>query len=361
MGSITHAKVSTVPADPSYDITTTDWNDDHVITGDLPGAVPVGGIIMWSGAIAIIPANWALCDGTANSPGPDLRNTFVVGASADSGGIAKSSIEGSLKQTGGATGHSHSSHANLTHAGLTIGDHTGLTHSLAIANHPDLTHAALSHPATTLTHADHSVPSGSHAHGASTITQAGVVQASFTGSHAAQTVTQTSAVGSAASGVASMAASTLSGAGPTTIANSGGGRTVITPTVTVPIASHTGSVPSATVNVPSQTIAVVSGSHTHAASTLAQPDISVPSFSGSAPATTLTHADHSFPSLSHQAIGTHVGTDYGVHTITQPADHGTAGTLTHSFSEPNDHSISAHDTVSNVVPYFALAYIQRMA
>jgi len=41
------------------------------------GAMPAGSIIMWSGAIADIPAGWALCDGTAGRP--DLRGRFVVG------------------------------------------------------------------------------------------------------------------------------------------------------------------------------------------------------------------------------------------------------------------------------------------
>src|SRR5678815_3714038 len=241
---------------------------DLILTGDIPGAsasVPIGGIIMWSGSIATIPADWALCDGTANAPGPDLREKFIVGASVDAGGVAKTNIEGTLKVTGGVTGHSHSGHANLTHAGLTIGDHTGLTHALSIADHPDLTHPALSHPALTITHADHSVASATHTHAAITLTHADHSIASFSGTNAAITLT-------------------------------------------------------------------------HADHTLA-------SFSEIEAAYTLTHADHSFPSLSHQDIGTHVGTVYGVHTITQPADHGVAGTLVHSFNEPDDHVISAHDTV----------------
>ncbi len=47
-----------------------------------PGTIPIGGIIMWSGTIAEIPAGWALCDGgTYNSKlTPDLRDRFVVGA-----------------------------------------------------------------------------------------------------------------------------------------------------------------------------------------------------------------------------------------------------------------------------------------
>ncbi len=46
------------------------------------GTIPVGGIIMWSGAINQIPAGWALCNGlTVNGrQTPDLRDRFVVGA-----------------------------------------------------------------------------------------------------------------------------------------------------------------------------------------------------------------------------------------------------------------------------------------
>lgn len=39
---------------------------------------PVGGIIMWSGAVAAIPTGWGLCNGTNGTP--DLRDKFVVGA-----------------------------------------------------------------------------------------------------------------------------------------------------------------------------------------------------------------------------------------------------------------------------------------
>ena len=47
--------------------------------------VPVGGIILWSGAASAIPTSWALCDG-ANST-PDLRGRFIMGASATVGNV----------------------------------------------------------------------------------------------------------------------------------------------------------------------------------------------------------------------------------------------------------------------------------
>lgn len=42
---------------------------------DPGGLVPVGGIVMWSGAR--VPDGWALCDGTNGTP--DLRGRFIVG------------------------------------------------------------------------------------------------------------------------------------------------------------------------------------------------------------------------------------------------------------------------------------------
>jgi hypothetical protein len=337
-------------------------------TGDAGTGLPVGVIVMWSGLIAAIPSTWALCDGTANAPGPDLRDKFVVGAKQDSGGVAKSNIEGSLKQSGGVTGHSHSGHADLTHAGGAVGDHTGLTHSVAIANHPDLTHAALSHAASTFAHADHSIPSFSHTHAAITLTHAdhslasaNAAVAAFTLTHADHSIvshanitvpSHSHAVVTIVSGTGSKA----TGGTAVTFVSVSGVSTLSGPSM----ASIAGaSIAAVTYTHADHSVAARSG--TIAALTVTHADHSVASFTGSHAANTQTHADHSFPSLSHQAIGTHLGTVYGVHTITQPADHGVAGTLTHSFTQPNVHAISAHDTVSTVPNYFALAFIQKMA
>ncbi len=62
------------PNDPNDDISR------FVVAVDpaYGGFTPVGGIIMWSGAISAIPENWKLCDGRYNTP--DLRDRFVVGA-----------------------------------------------------------------------------------------------------------------------------------------------------------------------------------------------------------------------------------------------------------------------------------------
>lgn len=63
--------------------------DDMV--DQLDTAMPSGGIILWSGAVAAIPAGWYLCNGANGTP--DLRDRFVVGAGSsyavgDTGGEA---------------------------------------------------------------------------------------------------------------------------------------------------------------------------------------------------------------------------------------------------------------------------------
>jgi microcystin-dependent protein len=44
----------------------------------LNNPVPVGVIVMWSGATNAVPGGWALCNGSNGTP--DLRDRFVVGA-----------------------------------------------------------------------------------------------------------------------------------------------------------------------------------------------------------------------------------------------------------------------------------------
>jgi hypothetical protein len=64
------------------------------------GIVPSGGIIMWSGTIATIPAGWYLCDGTNSTP--DLRNKFIIGAYQDNAGSPVTTVTGSNLTTGGS-------------------------------------------------------------------------------------------------------------------------------------------------------------------------------------------------------------------------------------------------------------------
>lgn len=55
-------------------------------------AMPIGGIIMWSGSVATVPEKWHLCDGTNGTP--DLRNRFIVGAGNDTGNHTPNGVGG---------------------------------------------------------------------------------------------------------------------------------------------------------------------------------------------------------------------------------------------------------------------------
>ena len=62
-----------------------------------PAGVPSGSIVMWSGAEADIPTDWALCDGTNGTP--NLRGRFVMGADS----INTPGSAGGSNKTGGTT------------------------------------------------------------------------------------------------------------------------------------------------------------------------------------------------------------------------------------------------------------------
>ena len=89
--------------------------------------LPVGVILLWSGAVAAIPTGFILCNGSGGSP--DLRNTFVVGAGstyapADSGGattvtLAEANLPAhahAVNITSQATSHTHTATSNTTGA-----------------------------------------------------------------------------------------------------------------------------------------------------------------------------------------------------------------------------------------------------
>ena len=90
------------------------------------GFIPSGGIIMWSGSIASIPAGWYLCNGLNSTP--DLRDRFVVGAGttyavADTGG-SPNAIVVSHTHTATVTdpGHAHSFSSSLILGSSTDGN-----------------------------------------------------------------------------------------------------------------------------------------------------------------------------------------------------------------------------------------------
>jgi len=350
--------------------------------GPGAGVVPVGGIIMWSGTIATIPATWALCDGSANTPGPDLRDKFVVGAKQDDAGTAKSNILGSLSQSGGATGHSHSGHAALTHAGGSVADHTGFTHGLSVANHPDLTHVALaSHPALTIegqTHGNVSLPGYTHPvltiEGMTHAVQSIASRADLSAAGATHPVLTIEGISHAVLSIASR--NDAVGAGLAHGSNSvRSGTTAATFNFAISTShpTHSVTIPAWSISPPSHPTVTASAPASHPTAVVSHPAWSIspashPTFTASAVAshptaagTLASHPTMTASGLIHGGVGSHIGTDYGVHSITAPAAHGTAGTVTHSFTQPSDHSLSSHDPVSMVPSFFALAFIQRMS
>ncbi|CAF1135759.1 unnamed protein product [Adineta steineri] len=62
--------------------------------------VPSGVILLWSGTIATVPQDWAICDGTQGTP--DLRDRFILGSG--------SNAQYSPTQTGGSSSQT----ANIT-------------------------------------------------------------------------------------------------------------------------------------------------------------------------------------------------------------------------------------------------------
>jgi hypothetical protein len=71
-----------------------------VINEQFSGVVPIGGIIMYKGAIADLPSGWSFCNGSNGTP--DLRDKFIIGAFADSGGQANTNVTGSTTKNGGS-------------------------------------------------------------------------------------------------------------------------------------------------------------------------------------------------------------------------------------------------------------------
>lgn len=53
-----------------------DWVKLNTTNSGSGGGTPAGGIIMWSGTIASIPAGWALCNGASGTP--DLTDKFII-------------------------------------------------------------------------------------------------------------------------------------------------------------------------------------------------------------------------------------------------------------------------------------------
>jgi hypothetical protein len=108
------------------------------IQAQLGGSVPIGGIVMWTGATA--PQKWRICDGTNGTP--DLRNRFIVGAStahpmgivggqADAVVVAHAHTANSTGSINLATGGALSNH---THNFTTSPADVNHTHGYTVTN-----------------------------------------------------------------------------------------------------------------------------------------------------------------------------------------------------------------------------------
>jgi len=72
----------------------------------LYNPVPIGGIIMWSGAVADIPTGWALCNGQVvnGNTTPNLLDKFILGAGnaynpGNTGGSSTTTPAGTIDNT----------------------------------------------------------------------------------------------------------------------------------------------------------------------------------------------------------------------------------------------------------------------
>ena len=91
------------------------------------GVIPVGGIIMWSGAIVNIPTGWALCNGSNGTP--NLTDRFIVGAGSGYAVAATGGADSVTLSTSQIPSHNHSGITS------TAGDHR---HTVVANNTSDI-------------------------------------------------------------------------------------------------------------------------------------------------------------------------------------------------------------------------------
>lgn len=113
------AEVASIDSDGNIQLSGT-------ITQGGVALVPSGVIVMWSGTLASIPSGWVLCNGSNGTP--DLRDRFIVGASAGA----------NPGTTGGASTHSHGTgtYATSAHSGTAVDAHAAHQHNYTqVINH----------------------------------------------------------------------------------------------------------------------------------------------------------------------------------------------------------------------------------
>ena len=108
-GSLTVNTIDGACSATNYNFLVQDSN--KVVKQVNAAPIPVGGIIMWSGAVNSLPAGWKLCDGANGTP--NLENKFIV-ASNNSTGTPTTTVSGSAVASGGNISHSHGGSTNAT-------------------------------------------------------------------------------------------------------------------------------------------------------------------------------------------------------------------------------------------------------
>ena len=167
IGNITHNHtVNTASSLPAY------YKVAYIINV-AAADIPQNGILIWTGTLATIPAQYELCNGSGGKP--ELRSRFIYGTAAgiDPGGIGGSDTHTHTDQANGA----HNTHTQTTagahqhNATNSIGAHThaldaGGTTAVAIAMEANNSAGAHSHTFNLEgghTHANQSDP-GNHVH-----------------------------------------------------------------------------------------------------------------------------------------------------------------------------------------------------
>ena len=101
---------SSTESDPFTEITKTLVADSTGLVKEVVAApVPLGGIIMWSGATNAIPEGWRLCKngvGTVNNVVvPNLSNKFIIASNNNTGTPTTTILGGAATGTGGSTSY----------------------------------------------------------------------------------------------------------------------------------------------------------------------------------------------------------------------------------------------------------------
>lgn len=117
-----------------------------------PTNVPVGGIIIWNGSVASIPAGWHICDGAGGTV--NLVDKFVVGAGSTY----------AVGATGGALQHKHSIAATAS-GGSHNHSFSGTTGSPSGTTSVQVTGTSVASSGHTHTFSGSTANGGSHTHG----------------------------------------------------------------------------------------------------------------------------------------------------------------------------------------------------